>query len=1033
MRRPLLVLLLVVPAWARADVDFSRDVLPILADKCFHCHGPDEKGRKAKLRLDTKDGAAKVLTPGKSGESELFTRVSSTDANEVMPPPDSNRTLTAKQKETLKAWIDGGAKWGQHWAYVPLPKTVSRDPKGSAWVRNPIDSFILDRLNRENLKPSPEATREAWLRRVTFDLTGLPPTLAEIDAFLKDDKPTAYETVVDRLLASPRYGERMAADWLDLARFADTHGYQSDRHRPMWPYRDWVIRAFNTNQPFDQFLIDQLAGDLRPNPTKEQRLATAFNRLHMQNEEGGVVEEEFRVAYVVDRVTTFGTAFLGQTFECSRCHDHKYDPISQKDFYRLFAFFQNIDECGQTTYFTNAMPVPTLLLSTDEQDTKLAKLRADIAAQEAYGAKLKAESRKGFDEWLAHHRTGNVPAPGADANFSFDDLADAKAAGKPHDKPTAIAGKVGKGAELNGDNGFEFPGVGHFHRAEPFSLALWVRPPARHAPRAVVVHHSKAPVDAGSRGYELLLEDGKVAVGLHHMWPGNSLKVRTKATLSANEWQHVAVTYDGSSRAAGLTVYVDGQPAAVEVVRDKLTKDITYGGGEPNLAIGYRFRDNGFKGGAVDEFQVFRRPLTPLEVAAVAGRPDLADAWTTPVEKLTAAQRDGLFEYYFAHESRLAVGFRIGLDRMRDEERKLVEPIPEVMVMQEEPTPKPAFVLKRGAYDAPGEAVAADTPAALPAFGDLPRNRLGLAKWLTHPDHPLTARVTVNRLWQQMFGKGLVETSDNLGTTGTPPTHPELLDWLARDFIAHGWDTKRMLKQMGLSATYRQASKVTPELLAKDPYNHLLARAPARRLSAEMLRDQALAVAGLLVEKQGGPSVYPYQPAGLWDEAMGRPNYPQSKGADLYRRSLYTYAKRTAPHPQMTTFDAADRSVCTARRQATSTPLQALALLNDPQVVEAARFLGQRLLTEGGATTAERAGWALRLVTGRKASDKEVALLTAVFDEQRAEYAADPKAAERLIAVGEGKPDAKLDKIDLAAATQLALAILNTDEAVNRR
>ncbi len=1040
MRRPLLVLLFVLPSVARADVDFSRDVLPILADKCFHCHGPDEQGRKAKLRLDTKDGAAKVLTAGKSAESELFTRISSTDANEVMPPPDSNRTLTAKQKETLKAWIDGGAKWGQHWAYTPLPKTVNPDRKGGGASRNPIDQFVFSRLEKEGLKPSPEATREAWLRRVTFDLTGLPPTPADIDAFLKDDKPTAYETVVDRLLASPRYGERMAADWLDLARFADTHGYQYDRHRPMWPYRDWVIRAFNRNQPFDQFLTDQLAGDLRPNPTKEQRLATAFNRLHMQNEEGGVVEEEFRVAYVVDRVTTFGTAFLGQTLECCRCHDHKYDPISQKDFYRLFAFFQNIDECGQTTYFTNAMPVPALLLSTDEQDKKIGELWKAVAASEASAKQVRESAREAFKAW---ERPKAWPKPKPVAAYSFDEWTgnavgnaiDPKQPGKGHDGPKPTDGRTGKGAELNGDNGFEFPGVGHFKRSDPFSLALWLNTPA-HAKRAVVVHHSKAPVDAGSRGYELLLEDGHVAVGLHHMWPGNSLKVRTKAKLSANEWQHVAVSYDGSGRAAGVTVYVNGVSAETEVVRDKLTKDIDYGGGEPNLAIGYRFRDNGFKGGKVDEFQVFDRAITPLEVAALAG------------VKVEATDAD-VFELFLhtAHEP-----YRKALGELRQTRRTLadfVNPIPEVMVMQEDPTPKPAFVLKRGAYDSPGEAVSADTPATLPAFGELPRNRLGLAKWLTHPDHPLTARVTVNRLWQQMFGQGLVETSDNFGTTGTPPTHPELLDWLARDFIApttvlvnpdrkgggvpQPWDVKRMLKQMALSATYRQVSKVTPEVLAKDPYNHLLARAPARRLSAEMLRDQALAASGLLAEKSGGPSVYPYQPAGLWDEAMGRPAYPQSKGADLYRRSLYTYAKRTAPHPQMTTFDAADRSVCTAKRQATSTPLQALALLNDPQFVEAARFLGQRLLTEGGATTAERAAWAFRLVTGRKASDKEVSLLTAVFDEQRAEYAKDPKAAEKLLAVGEGKPDAKLDKLDLAAATQLALAILNVDEAVNRR
>jgi hypothetical protein len=1024
--------LLMIASAARADVDFARDVLPVLADNCFHCHGPDEKARKAKLRLDTKDGAfskSGVIVPGKSGESELYARVSSSDATEVMPPPDSNRKLTAKQKDALKAWIDAGAKWGTHWAYVPLPKVApvpaNRDPKGSAWVRNPIDAFILARLEKEGLKPSPEATKEAWLRRVTFDLTGLPPTLAESDAFLKDQSPKAYEAVVDRLLASPRYGERMAADWLDLARFADTHGYQYDRHRTMWPYRDWVIRAFNANQPFDQFLTDQLAGDLLPTPTKEQRLATAFNRLHMQNEEGGVVEEEFRVAYVTDRVTTFGTTFLGQTLECSRCHDHKYDPITQKDFYRLFAFFQNIDECGQTTYFTNAMPVPTLLLSTAEQDQKIAELKAVVAASEASVQRVRGSAREAFAKWA---RPSAVPLPKPVAAYSFEEWkgnrvtndADPKHPAAESNGPKPIAGRTGRGAELNGDNGFDFPAAGHFKRSDPFTLSVWVRTP-NHPKRAVIVHHSRAPVDAGSRGYELLLEDGRVAFGLHHMWPGNSVKVTTAAKVPVNEWVHLAASSDGSGRAAGLKLFVNGQFQQTEVIRDKLSKDIDYGGGEPNLAIGYRFRDPGFKGGKVDEFRVFDRALTAAEVAT------LADAAAAPTD-------DEWFDLFLhtAHEP-----YRVALAELKKARHALadfVTPIPEVMVMQEEPTPKPAFVLKRGAYDAPGEAVTSDTPAALPAFpANAPRNRLGLAQWLTHPDHPLTARVTVNRLWQQMFGKGLVETSDNFGTTGTPPTHPELLDWLARDFVEHSWDVKRAIKQMALSATYRQSSKASPELLAKDPYNHLLARAPARRLSAEMLRDQSLAVSGLLAERQGGPSVYPYQPDGLWDDVMSRPKYPRSKGEDLYRRSLYTYVKRTAPHPQMTTFDAADRSVCTARRQATSTPLQALALLNDPQFVEAARFLGERLLKEGGATTAERAAWAFRLVTGRKASDKEVSLLTAVFDEQKAEYAKDPKAAEKLLAVGDGKPDAKLDKAELAAATQLALVILNHDAAVNRR
>jgi mono/diheme cytochrome c family protein len=1037
------VSLAAVPGLAAADVDFARDVLPILSDNCFHCHGPDAGQRKAGLRLDTKDGAFRkkagrtIVVPGDSADSELVRRVSSTDADEVMPPPDSNRKLTPQQVETLRKWVDEGAKWGQHWAFVPLPKEI---PNPKPRIPNPIDGFILARLEKEGLTPAPEASQEAWLRRVTLDLTGLPPTLAEIDAFLKDDSPAAYQRVVDRLLASPRYGERMAADWLDVARYADTHGYQMDRARPMWAYRDWVIRAFNRNQPFDRFLTEQLAGDLLLSPTKEQRLATAFNRLHMQNEEGGVVEEEFRVAYVVDRVTTMGTAFLGMTFECARCHDHKFDPFTMRDFYSLFAFFQNIDESGQTTYFTDAMPVPTLLLTTDDQDRKLAELARTIAAKEAAAKAGRMKARPAFEAWL--RRRGEVPEPpGLVAAYSFDDWkddtvansADPKKPGKPHDGPKPAPGTLGQGAELNGDNGFTFPGVGHFTRTDPFTLSLWVNAPDR-APRAVVVHHSKAPIDAGSRGYELLLEEGRVAFGLHHMWPGNSLKVVTRRAVPVNAWAHVAVTYDGSSRAAGVAVYIDGEPAELEVVRDGLRKDITYDGGEPDLAIGYRFRDSGFKGGRVDEFRVFGRALTPLEAAHLAGRDGFSAAWMTAADALTAEQREGLFEYFLAVVHEPAVKAAADLRAARREHSKYLNPIPEAMVMEELPTPKPAFVLRRGAYDAPGERVTADTPKALPPFPpDQPRNRLGLARWLTQPDHPLTARVTVNRLWQQMFGRGLVETSDNFGTTGTPPTHPELLDWLARDFVAHGWDVKRFLKQVALSETYRRSSRATPEMLRKVPYNHLLARFPARRLTAEMLRDQALYVGGLLVEKQGGPSVYPYQPEGLWDEAMGRPKYPRSKGEDLYRRSLYTVWKRTAPHPQLTTFDAADRSVCTVQRQATNTPLQALALLNDPQIVEAARFLGQRMLKEGGDTPAARAAWAFRTVTGRPPTEREAAILVKLHDEQKAEFAANPKDAEKLLAVGDSEPDPKLDKVELAAAATLALAVLNHDEAVNRR
>jgi mono/diheme cytochrome c family protein len=1063
---------------ARA-VDFNRDIRPILSDNCFQCHGPDEKARKARLRLDVKEGAfaprqdgPPVIVPGRSAASELVRRITAPDPDDVMPPPESNRQLTPRQIELLTRWVEQGARWDQHWAFVAPARPALPPVKNRRWPRNGIDYFVLARLEKERLPPAPEADRERLIRRVSLDLTGLPPTPAEVDAFVRDRAPDAYEKVVDRLLASPRFGERLASEWLDLARYADTHGYQMDRYRPMWPYRDWVIRAFNGNLPFDQFVTWQLAGDLLPDATKDQRLATAFNRLHMQNEEGGIVEEEFRVAYVVDRVNTFGTAFLGLTLDCSRCHDHKFDPLTMRDFYSLFAFFQNIDESGQTVYFGEVMPVPTLLLSTAAQDATLAELKRRITVKEREVAALREQARGAFERWLGVvDRAGLAKkAAGLVGAFSFDEVVSNKVAnaaeaakpGKVQDSFQLVPGRGGQAALLDGENGFTFPGLGAFTRADPFTLALWLATPTN-APRLVVAHKSRAWMDAGSRGYEIVLEDGHVAVGLHHMWPGNALKVRTRAALPTNEWTHVAFTYDGSSRAAGVNVYVNGRAAAVKVIRDGLWKDFTYGGGEPDLAIGHRFRDNGFKGGRVDEFQVFNRALTPLEVAHLAGRGDFTEALTVPVAALTAAQRDALFDWFLATVHEPAQKLAAELHALRAGQSRFIEPIPEAMVMEEMPQPKPAFLLKRGAYDAPGERVAADTPRALPPFpAGAPRNRLGLARWLLDPGHPLLARVTVNRAWQMMFGHGLVTTSDNFGSQGAPPTHPELLDWLAREFVEPGtavevlnrstvgsegaaavqrfndstprpWDLKRLLKLIALSATYRQSSVAAPDLLARDPPNALLARGPARRLSAEMLRDQALAVSGLLVEKLGGPSVKPYQPPGLWEIAMGNPKYDQGQGDDLRRRSLYTFWKRTVPHPVMVTFDAADRSNCAAQRQSTSTPLQALALLNDVQIVEAARHVSQRMLTEGGQTLDDQVAWAFRLVTGRRPAAREAAVLKQLFTEQRGLFAADPPAAAKLLAVGEAKNVEGLDRVDLAAGAALALALLNHDEAVLRR
>jgi hypothetical protein len=1041
-------------------VDFNRQVLPILSDACFRCHGPDEQARKAKLRLDTREGLFRtrndvtVVAPGKPDESELVLRITSVDEEEMMPPRDAKRRLSPDEIALLKRWVAEGAPWAGHWAFEPvIGRRVIGNHSSSLTTRSPltdqsspIDAFIRARLAKENLTPAPEAERARLLRRVTFDLTGLSPTPAEIAAFEADRSPDAYERVVDRLLASPRFGERMAADWLDLARYADTHGYQMDRPRAMWAWRDWVIRAFNRNQRFDEFVLWQLAGDLLPSPTNEQRLATGFNRLHNQNEEGGIVDEEYRIAYVTDRVTTFGTAFLGLTLECARCHDHKYDPITQRDFYSLSAFFQNIDEAGQISYagFADSMPVPTLLVTTPEQQARLETLRREALTAETRFAQARSNARDAFAAWLADKGplpsvpaglVARYPLEAATESGTVVNAVDATKPGKAQETPRFVDTPQGRAAELDGENGFTFPGVGHFTRADEFSLALWLQTLAQPAARAVVLHHSKASFDAGSRGYEVLLENGCVAFGLHYLWPGASLKIVTKTPLPAGTWTHVTVTYDGSSRAAGARIFVNGHAADVTVVRDGLFKDITYAKSEPDLAVGYRFRDNGFVGGRVRDLCVFDRALTALETAQLAGRDALAVAWARRPEQLAAAEREALFDYFTSNVHASTRDLRRALHAAREKQNAFVMALPEAMVMQELPQPKRAFVLERGAYDARRQEVFADTPAVLPPFPkNQPRNRLGLARWLLDPEHSLFARVTVNRFWQQMFGRGLVETSDNFGRQGAAPTHPELLDWLAREFIASGWDVKALLRQIALSRAYRQSSHASPELLARDPQNLLLARGPARRLTGEMLRDQALAASGLLVDKIGGPPVKPYQPPGLWEEiAMGKPKYEQGRGDDLHRRSLYTFWKRTVPPPAMMIFDAAERNVCTVRRQTTSTPLQSLALLNDVQLVEAARCLGERMLHEGGATRDAQLAWAFRLVCSRAASAEEVRVLRTIFDDQRALFAADEKAAAELMRVGEAATDASLRLADRAAATMVAQALLNFDEALMRR
>jgi mono/diheme cytochrome c family protein len=1050
--------------------DFARDIQPILSDNCYQCHGPGESSRKGGLRLDVKEGAygtgksgKTAIAAGRSGDSELARRITTGDPDDLMPPPESNRKLTPAQIDLLKRWIDGGARWGMHWAFVPPVRPEVPAP-GGRLSPNPIDGFVRAKLAESGRDLSMAADPARLLRRVTLDLTGLPPAPDELDAFAANPSPAAYAAAVDRLMASPRHGERLATEWLDIARYADTHGFQMDRYRPMWPWRDWVISAFNRNLPFDQFVLWQLAGDLLPGATREQRLATAFNRLHLQNEEGGIVEEEFRVSYVVDRVNTFGTAFLGMTFECSRCHDHKYDPISQRDFYSLFAFFQNIDESGQTTYFTDAMPVPALLLPTPEQERQMADLTRRIHMAEAALNRHETTNAAAFDRWVREQadRVRTEPL----AVFDFDERIDGRYRSRPPsmlravpaDDPVVVPGRFASAVGLSGDNGFTVPGLPLFSRADAFSVALWLRAPER-APHQVVLHHSIAGPDAGSRGYELLIENGRLAVGLHHMWPGNSLKVRTAEPIPTNAWAHVAFTYDGSSRATGLNIYVNGAHQAVEVIRDGLTKDITYERGDATFAVGFRFRDTGFKGGAVDQLEIHARELGALEVAESAGIVSRSEiealargaAEQVPTETARFVAR-GPGEPASAARAWLRAEFdRTGdpvrrplsadLAALRLEQARLVNPIPEAMVMQELRSAKPAFVLKRGAYDAPGDAVTADTPHAIGVFpAEEPRNRLGLARWLLDPANPLMARVTVNRAWQMFFGRGLVETADNFGLQGALPSHPELLDWLATTFArgdaAMGfrpWDYRALCRLIVTSDTYRQTSRASAEELAADPENIRLARGPARRLTAEMLRDQALFVSGLLHESIGGPSVKPYQPDGLWEVAMGNPKYDRSQGRDLYRRSLYTFWKRTVPPPSMVTLDAAERNVCVARRQSTSTPLQALALLNDTQIVEAARFLGHRMLQDTASNPAERVARAFQRATGRRPTAQETSILERLFREQESLFEQDPEAARKLLAVGDSRTDDTQPVARRAAATVLATALLNHDEALMRR
>ncbi len=1029
----------------RSPLSYDRDIRPILSDKCYRCHGPDAEARQADLRLDSREGMMDaVVVPGKPDESELALRILSDDDDVRMPPPESKLTLSAEQKDLLRRWIAEGAMFAEHWAFQELPASVPVPPvSDESWSHETLDRFALARLEAEKLRPAPQAEPLRLLRRVTLDLTGLPPTADDIREF---DKFVASEGVnaalaqaVDRMLASSAFGEHMAVAWLDAARYADSYGYQSDLLNTQWPYRDWVVRAFNENLPYDQFITWQLAGDLLENAGRDQILATAFNRLHRLTNEGGSIAEEWLVENAADRVHTFGTAVLGLTLECARCHDHKYDPITMRDYYSLMAFFNSIDENGLYDHAAK-VPSPSLLLPTPEQEAQLAAAREKIVRVQSAVASSITEGKRRFERWFAK------PQAGMDADlvghFTFDGELDklvnqaqgGKGAGKAAELKS-VRGVRGQAVRFDGDHGAAISEVFQADRWDSITLDFWLRDTARNKQPVVVLQRTFG-TDTGYNGFDVMLADGILDVRLYRVWPGNGIGVRSAKPIAQDHWQRVTITYDGSSAAAGLRIYLAGDELPTRVLRDHIYKTAslrTFGDG--HLTLGQRFRDRGFKNGEIDELRIYDRALTPLEIGNLDDGVALAAAVADP-----ASYRNALEAYYFSVVDEPARKLSQELRAARQGLVELEEPVQEVPVMRERSEPRPTFILARGAYDAPktdANRVERGTFAniLIPFADQAPRSRLGLAQWLTDPRHPLTARVFVNRLWANFFGRGLVTTPENFGRQGATPTHPELLDWLARDFVNYGWDIKRLCRSVVLSATYRQDSRCEPALRERDPENQLLARGPSHRLSAEQIRDVALAASGLLNRGIGGPPVSPYQPGGdLWRETNPMtPAYQQSTGRDLYRRSLYSVWKRTVPLPNMLVFDATTREVCTVARGRTNTPLQALVLLNDVQFVESARALAVAV-SNADDDVGEQIRAAFLRLTGRHPDTAELDLLAELYAEQRKlfENAAEQDAS-KFIRLGDLKPDEKIDPAHLAALTVACQAILNLDATIYDR
>ncbi|HEX8522318.1 MAG TPA: DUF1549 domain-containing protein [Tepidisphaeraceae bacterium] len=1030
------VLLGLVPVRAGAAVDFARDVQPILSDNCFSCHGPDANHRKGDLRLDLLDPKVgpfakregyEILSPGKLDESVLILRVTAEDADELMPPVKSNRKLTAKQVATLKQWVTEGAKWGngggKHWSLeVPTRPALPavKDVSLSRWVRNPIDQFVVARLEKENLKPSAEAGKETLIRRLTLDLTGLPPTPQEVEAFVSDPSSDAYEKVVDRLLASPRYGEHMAWAWLDVARYADTNGYQNDPTRTMWPWRDWVIRALNENLPYDQFATWQIAGDLLPGATQDQKLASGFNRNHPYNGEGGRIAEETRVENVMDRVDTTSTAFLGLTVGCAKCHDHKFDPISQKEYYQLYAYFNQCSETGDLKYVGEGNVAPVLTVSSAEQRQKLADLkRAAKAAEEKLSAKMpEIDRQQAAWEETARYEKGWIVAT-----------------------PVSVKASSGATMKVLPDSSVLLGGTNP--DTDVHEVVLRTDLSRVTGIRVEAIADASLPQGGPGRspssGNFVLNQIEAVATSPDGKQTKRLAFASADATYNQESW-HVNGAIDADPK-TGWGVWKAPDKNNISAVF-RLADAVAFPGG-CTITVKFHY-DSPVRTHTMGRFRLALND-------ASAATPSVVQALAVAAAERSDEQKKQLRAFYRARINPELKPLNESVAAAKKAVEDFQNSFPKVMVM-DDATTRPSKILTKGAYDKPvGGALSAGIPSILTsvieakgkaggaAAGEAPStrpttapgsDRLALAKWMFSPTNPLTARVTVNRLWQQFFAVGIVKTAEDFGVQGERPVHPELLDWLAVQFRDGGWDTKGLVRLFVTSATYRQSSNVTAEAFERDPENRLLARGARFRLASPVLRDQALAAAGLLVDKRYGPPVKPYQPPGIWEEAtFGIIKYNQDHGEALYRRSIYTFWRRIVGPTGF--FDAPSRTSCTVRPSRTNTPLHALTTLNDITYIEAARGLAQRVL-EKHATEDEQLKLAYRLVLSREPREKERAVLLKALTRLKGHYAGHGDEAKKLLAQGESKRDEKLNSIDHAAWTALCLEILNLDETVTK-